>query len=327
MKARRWAAAGVSLCLAACGSAKPLSNGGAPGAGGGAPDGSATGGGATGGAAGATLGSTCPLPTEANTLMQVQAAEAQPPWVEVGVTILFRDPGFDFSQLATASGDARAMLLAQRQAELAPIENDLQGRLMAIGARQIGLDPFTADVSAVVPAGLLPEIPCWPNVTAIDGSELTCSTSPCVDPCFGCATCDGACAPLVADRLDLARGCVEHGVPMACAGSYTVEAGSDELTCYTRKDTNEVFVVRTPWLVDAGDTMFRKCSRAEGGATPPSSLPACPGAPGTAGAPGAAGASGTGGIAGGPGTCGSVSVPPSEGWVDRTPAVLPESWP
>jgi Galactose oxidase, central domain len=308
-----------------------LSNGAAPGAagsavagaGGGSPDGSATDGAATGGAA----STTCPLPTEANTLMQVQAAKAQPPWVEVGVTILFQDPGFDFSQLATASGDARAMLLAERQAELAPIESDLEERLLAIGARQIGLDPFTADVNAVVPAGRLPEIPCWPNVTAIDGGALLCLASPCVDPCFACATCDGACAPLVADRLDLGRGCVEHGVPMACAGSYTVEAGSDELTCYTRKDTDEVFVVRTPWLVDAGNTMFRKCSPAEGGATPPGSLPACPGAPGTAGAPGATGAAGTGGIAGGPGTCRSGLVPPSEGWVDRTPAVLPESWP
>jgi hypothetical protein len=331
MKARRWAAAGLSLFLATCGSAKPLSNGGAAGvagsgAGGGAPDGSATDGGATGRAPGTTSSSTCPLPTEPNTLMQVQAAEAQPPWVEVGVTILFRDPGFDFSQLATAAGDARATLLAERQAELAPVESDLERRLLAIGARQIGLDPLTADVSAIVPAGRLPEIPCWPNVTAIDGAALTCSASPCVDPCFACATCDGVCTPLVGDRLDVARGCVEHGVPMACAGSYTNEAGSDELTCYARIDTNEVFVVRTPWLVDAGNTMFRKCSASEGGATTPSSLPACPGTPGTAGAPGAAGASGTGGSAGGP-TCTFSSVRPSEGWVDRTPAALPASWP
>src|ERR1022692_1833945 len=95
MKARRWAAAGLKpvFCCVRIGEALvERGRAGRPrfgrrGRRRRAPDGSATDGGATGGAAGTTSGSTCPLPTEVNTLMQVQAAEAQPPWVEVGVTI------------------------------------------------------------------------------------------------------------------------------------------------------------------------------------------------------------------------------------------------
>jgi hypothetical protein len=220
----------------------------------------------------------CAPPTEPNSVNVVGAAASQPPWVEISLTLVLEDPGFDFSRLAGAGDAARAAIIAERQAELAPQQDEIEARLRALGARAIGRSWLSDDVSAFVPAEHVGEIPCWPGVRAIDPDAVGCVPEAvvdgiCLDPCHARPTCDGACTSLVGDQIDLVHGCVRHGVPVACAQG---AAGDDApLTCYVRKDSGEVLAVHDPWLVDTGHSQLRLCGRSEGGATPPAMLPDC----------------------------------------------------
>jgi hypothetical protein len=214
----------------------------------------------------------CALPTEPNSLALVQDSNAQPPWVEVSVTVLLADPGFDFSRLQNASDDERAQLIAERMAQLAPGQDAIAAKLEAIGGQNIGRFWLSDSVSATVPAGRVAEVPCWPEVVAIEGDALACADT-CTDFCLTSTLCTGTCAHLPADRLDLARGCAERGLSLECGSPLD---STNRLTCYVRVATGEVFAVRQPWLVELGHTTLRKCTRAEGGDAAPDTLPACP---------------------------------------------------
>ncbi|HEX4403377.1 MAG TPA: hypothetical protein VH560_01020 [Polyangia bacterium] len=216
----------------------------------------------------------CPLPTEPNTLAVVESALAAPPWVEIEVSVAFPDPPFDWAAYGSSAGTARDQLMAQRVADLAPVGDALAARLRAIGGRELNQFWLIADVSAVVPAGGVPQIPCWPNVTTIDGDAPSSDGDPPNVSCFTGATCASTCAQLSGDRLDLAHGCAHHDVPVTCAQQPT--SAGDQLSCYVDLATGQAFAVAAPWLVELGDAAVRKCTPAEGGSTSPGLLPECP---------------------------------------------------
>jgi hypothetical protein len=221
----------------------------------------------------------CAPPTEPNSVKVVAAAMSQPPWVEISVILVLEDPGFDFSRLANADDNTRASIIAERQAQLAPQQDTIEARLRSVGSRSIGRLWLADEVFAFVPAAHVSEIPCWPGVKAIDPDAVGCFPEAvvngiCLDPCLARATCDGACANLVGDAIDVARRCVRHGAPVACAQG---AAGDDgPLTCYVRKDSGDVLAVYDPWLVETGHTQLRLCGRDEGGAAAPATLSDCP---------------------------------------------------
>lgn len=229
--------------------------------------------------AGTDVDGACPFPSEPNTVQVVQSALSQPPWVEMTVSIMLQDPGFDFSRFQGADDATRAQLIMERMDQLAPIQDDIEARLLTIGARQIVRFWLSASISAVVPTGYVPRIPCWPSVVAIDPDAVACAPEEvvngvCLDPCLGKTTCDGSCGVTSGDRLDIARQCFHKAEAVACTSAGSASAG--ELTCYVRKDTGDILAVADAWLVDTGDTDVRKCTPSEGGSVSPVTWPACP---------------------------------------------------
>jgi hypothetical protein len=220
--------------------------------------------------AGGAGGAACALPTDPNARPFVEQARSQPWWVEIPVTIILMDPGFDFGLLSTADDATRAELIRQRQAELAPFQDPIETRLRAIGARDISRAWLTNTVFGTVLAGDVADIPCWPNVTTVEsGLALSCFDS-CADLCL--TECRTTCSTLVGDRLDPERGCMTRGLRLGCTSPNTTLV----LTCYFRVATGEVVVVDDALLVEKGDTTVRRCTAAEGGSLAPASMPDCP---------------------------------------------------
>jgi hypothetical protein len=227
-------------------------------------------------AMGTTDASVCPLPTnEENGPAVVESAEAQPPWVEIDVTLLFSDPSFDWMAYGASEGAARDQLMAQRVADLAPIGDDLASRLRAIGGRDVIQFWAAAAVAAVVPARHVSEIPCWPNVVDITPDGLGSDGDPLATSCFASPTCSStSCTQLSGDDVDLAHGCARHDAPVACSPLSATDGAP--LTCYVEIATDRIFSVTEPFLVEMGDTAVRKCTPTEGGTTAPAQLPECP---------------------------------------------------
>ena len=221
----------------------------------------------------------CPASSESNTVRVVESAISQPPWVEMTVSIMLEDPVFDFTRFQGADDATRAQLIMERMDQLAPVQDDIEARLLTIGARQPVRFWLSASVAAVVPARHIPEIPCWPSVAALSPDGVACVPEEivngvCLDPCLVKTTCDNSCRVMTGDCLDIAHQCTHRSEPVACTSAGRTASG--ELTCYVRKGTGDIFAVADAWLVDTGDTELRKCTRSEGGSVSPVEWPACP---------------------------------------------------